>query len=168
MAAAHAQRGDVLGSADLILWCSAADLSSRERARGHAWRESLDSTATPVIEVATKADAATGIRSTTDVAVSALTGLGLDELRAQVTARLDSRREHSGELLGSTAARCRDSLSQALAAVWQAQELAADGAGDELIAVEVREALDQLGRIVGRVTTDDLLDRIFSRFCIGK
>jgi tRNA modification GTPase len=168
MAAAHARRRDVVGSADIVLWCSAADASPPDRARDRAWRESLNGAETAVVDVATKSDKVAEIGPAADVAVSALTGAGLDELRALVTARLDSRREHAGELLGSTAARCRDSLSQALAAVRQAQRLAAAGAGDELIAVEVREALDQLGRIVGRVTTDDLLDRIFSRFCIGK
>ena len=34
--------------------------------------------------------------------------------------------------------------------------------------VEIREVLDHLGRILGTVYTDDILDRIFSRFCIGK
>jgi tRNA modification GTPase len=38
----------------------------------------------------------------------------------------------------------------------------------ELLAVELREALEQLGEMVGAVYTDDLLDRIFSRFCVGK
>ena len=38
----------------------------------------------------------------------------------------------------------------------------------ELLALELREALEQLGEMVGAVYTDDLLDRIFSRFCIGK
>jgi tRNA modification GTPase len=38
----------------------------------------------------------------------------------------------------------------------------------ELLAVELRGALDELGAMVGAVYTDDLLDRIFSRFCIGK
>ena len=38
----------------------------------------------------------------------------------------------------------------------------------ELLALELREALHQLGEMVGAVYTDDLLDRIFSRFCIGK
>jgi tRNA modification GTPase len=42
------------------------------------------------------------------------------------------------------------------------------GSGDELIAVEVRTALEELGRVVGAVYTDDILDRIFSTFCIGK
>jgi tRNA modification GTPase len=38
----------------------------------------------------------------------------------------------------------------------------------ELLAPELRGALDQLGEMVGAVYTEDLLDRIFSRFCIGK
>ena len=42
------------------------------------------------------------------------------------------------------------------------------GGGDELVAVDLRQGLDDLGRVVGAVVTDDLLDRIFRRFCIGK
>jgi tRNA modification GTPase len=38
----------------------------------------------------------------------------------------------------------------------------------ELLAAELRLALDQVGEMTGAVYTDDLLDRIFSRFCIGK
>ena len=38
----------------------------------------------------------------------------------------------------------------------------------ELLALELRETLHQLGEMIGAVYTDDLLDRIFSRFCIGK
>jgi tRNA modification GTPase len=37
-----------------------------------------------------------------------------------------------------------------------------------LVAAELRRALSELGKIVGAVDTDDILDRIFSRFCIGK
>ncbi|HEX7447478.1 MAG TPA: hypothetical protein VF306_08030 [Pirellulales bacterium] len=40
--------------------------------------------------------------------------------------------------------------------------------GEELVAAELRLALDALGQVVGTVYTDDVLDRIFSRFCIGK
>ena len=40
--------------------------------------------------------------------------------------------------------------------------------GDELAGAEVRVALDELGKVVGAVYTDDLLDRVFSTFCIGK
>jgi tRNA modification GTPase len=38
----------------------------------------------------------------------------------------------------------------------------------EVLSLELRETLHQLGEMVGAVYTDDLLDRIFSRFCIGK
>jgi tRNA modification GTPase len=40
--------------------------------------------------------------------------------------------------------------------------------GDELVAAELRLALDELAQVVGAVYTEDILDRIFSRFCIGK
>ena len=42
------------------------------------------------------------------------------------------------------------------------------GTGEELIAAEIRTTLGALGEVVGAVYTDDILDRIFSRFCIGK
>ena len=48
------------------------------------------------------------------------------------------------------------------------RELAGDGGREELVAAELRVALEELGRVAGAVYTDDVLDRIFSRFCIGK
>jgi tRNA modification GTPase len=102
-----------------------------------------------------------------DCLVSATTGEGLDRLQAAIRHRLQSSGADS-EVLGSTAARCRESLSGALAALQQARRAADAGLGDELIALELREAIDHLGKIAGRVYTDDVLDRIFSRFCIGK
>jgi tRNA modification GTPase len=47
-------------------------------------------------------------------------------------------------------------------------ELLDDQSSPELIAFEVQEALAHLGEIVGLTTTEDLLDQIFSRFCLGK
>jgi tRNA modification GTPase len=70
--------------------------------------------------------------------------------------------------VASTAARCRESLRQAAEGLQRALGLARSEKGEELIAAEVRAALEELGRVVGAVYTDDVLDRIFSRFCIGK
>jgi tRNA modification GTPase len=42
------------------------------------------------------------------------------------------------------------------------------GLDPELLAVELREALHALGQITGETTADDILDRIFEQFCIGK
>ena len=71
-------------------------------------------------------------------------------------------------MLGSTAARCRETLTGAIDAVERAEQAGRSGLGDELIAIELREALDCLGHILGTVYSDDILDRIFSKFCIGK
>jgi tRNA modification GTPase len=71
-------------------------------------------------------------------------------------------------MIAATAARCGESLHAAEVALERARALALAGGGDELIALELRDALDHLGRIVGKVYADDILDRIFSRFCIGK
>jgi tRNA modification GTPase len=69
------------------------------------------------------------------------------------------------QLIGTTAARCRESLSAAKQSLQEAWTAASLAAGDEIIAVELHQALDQLGRILGTVFTDDILDRIFSKFC---
>ena len=60
-----------------------------------------------------------------------------------------------------------ESLRLAGHSLQRARDVAQTGQ-EELVAAEVRVALDELGKVVGAVYTDDLLDRIFSRFCIGK
>jgi tRNA modification GTPase len=97
---------------------------------------------------------------------SARTGEGLGELRRVVGAML--RGEDAGP-----AARFRVSLRQrallreAEAALDRASR-AAPGLGMEFVAADLRSALAALGGISGRASDEDLLDRIFSRFCLGK
>jgi tRNA modification GTPase len=64
--------------------------------------------------------------------------------------------------------RCRENLGATDDCLRRAVALARNASGDELVASEIRLALDELGRVLGAVYNDDLLDRIFSRFCIGK
>ena len=71
-------------------------------------------------------------------------------------------------VVSSTAVRCRDALRMVRDSVARATALAEAESGDELVAAELRVALDELGQIVGVIYTDDILDRVFSRFCIGK
>jgi hypothetical protein len=63
--------------------------------------------------------------------------------------------------------RCHKSGEEAVALA-EARDLAETAAGDELVAAELRGALHYLGEVAGVVYTDDILDRVFSRFCIGK
>jgi tRNA modification GTPase len=68
-----------------------------------------------------------------------------------------------------TAARCRETLASVATSLERADQAARiDAVGDELIAADLRCALDQLGSILGVIYTDDVLDRVFSKFCIGK
>ena len=93
---------------------------------------------------------------------------GIAELTAVIGRQLEQAGSLEGRAVASTAARCAESLNHAHELLTSALNLAERGGGEELIAAEVRVALVELGRIVGAVYTDDILDRIFSQFCIGK
>jgi tRNA modification GTPase len=71
-------------------------------------------------------------------------------------------------MLGSTVARGRQSLEVARDALQRVLSAGDIGFGDEVLAAELRCALDGLSAVLGVVYTDDVLDVIFSRFCIGK
>ncbi|MFN7989886.1 MAG: GTPase [Thermoanaerobaculia bacterium] len=112
----------------------------------------------PVLVVGTKADLF-GERGGTGLRVSAKSGEGLDALRQEIAARLAARGEAGA--FGALP-RQKDALLRAGAA------LGGPGAGIEYAAAGVREALSALGEITGETATEELLDRIFSTFCVGK
>ncbi len=120
------------------------------------------------ILVLTKTD---GLRSTDlhldAVPTSSHTGAGIAELRQAVYERITEGLGNI-DVVAGTAIRCHESLRRAAAAVELAQQAAVNAAGEELVASELRLALDELAQVVGAVFTEDILDRIFSRFCIGK
>ncbi|MFO1093341.1 MAG: GTPase [Planctomycetaceae bacterium] len=157
-----------IADADLVVWCTASDLSPAQQDLNVARRDTCARLTRQLLTITTKAELDPQLSERGASAVSAHTGLGLGELKSKIANRVDQRGQHVGELLGSTAARCRDSLRSARLAIGNAIGLLDARAGDELIAVELRAALEQTGQIAGQVTTDDVLDRIFSRFCIGK
>lgn len=100
---------------------------------------------------------------------SATTRAGLEGLASAITERLDAiTGESDAEVVAQTAARCAETLRDARDALDRAAKIVATSGGDELISLELRSALDALGRVVGVVVTDDVLDRVFSKFCIGK
>ena len=101
-------------------------------------------------------------------AISAHRETGLTQLRARLHEHLQDLDPQHLKLCASTAFRCQACVDRAVAANERAQQATVDDLGQELLAAELRETLDALAEVVGEVYTDDILDRVFSRFCIGK
>lgn len=117
----------------------------------------------PVVAIATKCDLATPPFGR--MATSAVTGTGLDSLRSLLAERA---RRHREPALAPSLSRCRHHVESCLEQLRRAHSIVLFEEPPELLALELRGALDQLGEMAGTVYSDDLLDRIFSRFCIGK
>jgi tRNA modification GTPase len=103
----------------------------------------------------------------TPVAVSALTGAGLDALERAIYQRAvgESRPAEAGTL---ATLRQKDAAQRALAHVRGARAGYQDEAPEDLLSVDLQAAVRALGELTGEDATEDLLDTIFSRFCIGK
>lgn len=99
---------------------------------------------------------------------SSVTGAGIDQLRMRICHCLGTTGAPATTVVASTAQRCRSNLETAVRHLEAARQLLVQAHGDELVAFEMREALEHVGQVVGAVYTDDILDRIFHRFCIGK
>jgi len=93
---------------------------------------------------------------------------GTNELEKAMIALIQNGRVEAAEgtLLGT--ARQKDLLEKVSKELIQACEGCRKGLSDELIASDVRQALDYLGQLAGEVINDDILDAIFKQFCIGK
>jgi tRNA modification GTPase len=104
----------------------------------------------------------------TAVPISTVTGEGLKALREIIKDRVGLRSLEPAQSVTITnirhqeiLLRCRDYLAKTLESI-------DSGAHPECVAVDLRGAADALGEITGAITSDDVLNRIFSEFCIGK
>ena len=98
--------------------------------------------------------------------VSALTGAGMEDLSAALLAVLGARIDR--DVPAVTNLRHADLLARAADALERARAAASGGAPEEFVLSDVNEARELLEEITGRRTPDDVLERIFSTFCIGK
>lgn len=126
----------------------------------------------PATLVLNKCDLATGIpladtvTGPPRVALSALTGEGLDALRAHLKTCMGFQTVEGGTV--SARQRHLDALDRARRQVTEAQRRLRETRAGELVAEELRGAQQALNEITGEFTSEDLLGRIFSGFCIGK
>lgn len=99
-----------------------------------------------------------------DLAISCRTGSGIDLLLDALEAAVAVEGGHPEGGLALTRVRHREALKRAADALRNVQH----SVSTELAAEELRAAVHALGRITGRVDVEDVLDRVFSNFCIGK
>ena len=116
--------------------------------------------------VLSKGDAMAGPAPDGVLVTSALTGLGIEELRRQVLEQVGARGGEEGAVV--TSERQRDLVARAGAALRRAADAAVAGHAEEVLALEVREASQALARVLGVEVGDEMLDELFARFCIGK
>jgi len=171
---------DATATVDLV--CVVVDVAKEHMADALAIAKHAGQT--PCVVVANKTDAVSKdtvercVARLTQAAIgpvceiSAATGDGIDECRKMLaTALAMSTAPVAGDTVLVTA-RQRDAIVKAVAAIDRCMVEAAhigetiDRA--DILALELREALEELGSVVGSVTTEDLLGRVFSSFCIGK
>ena len=159
-----------IDQADLILYC----LSVEDGDAG-AWANShlLNNPKTQTWLLHTKCDLIAGRsanhhRSQRDFLLSTRERASIERLIQALRAWALEQQESVNQVVPITAARCQASLTNAIQAIAHAQEATLQSRGDEIIASEIRLALEEIGLVAGTVYTDDILDALFSRFCIGK
>lgn len=159
--------------ADVRLWCVDGNghdaMAELEHLRSVAVSDPDRKTRVVDLFVLTKSDLGCDVPLDSGATVcSAVDGQGIDDLIGAIVSAIGLRdAEETGSVVG-TAARCRQSLDQAMTAITTAIALTLSGDGHEFVSAELRLAIECLGEVTGAVYTDDILDRVFGRFCIGK
>ncbi|KXK31806.1 MAG: tRNA modification GTPase TrmE [Candidatus Brocadia sinica] len=102
------------------------------------------------------------------ILTSTLTGVGLERLREMLAETVLEGRINTSIAPPLLNMRQREALQRSLQSIQQAIESARNNESYEFIALDLHTAIDTLGEIMGKVTTEDILDHIFSEFCIGK
>lgn len=100
------------------------------------------------------------------VTVSSVTGQGLDELEAAIKALFPLPPVPAGEIL--TNARQAEAISRALESMDAAFAAMRDGCTPDIVLTETEEAMSAIGELTGRSVREDVTNRIFERFCVGK
>ena len=160
-----ARSRDALASADLVLllFDLAQGWSDDDQALFALIPEGV-----PCLRVGNKADLDADVEaaSVADVRLSAVTGAGEQALVRAVLERCGGLSEQP--LLLALNQRQSDLAATAAEALARSEQVAADGLPWDFWTIDLRQAIRSLGEITGEQLTESVLDRIFSRFCIGK
>src|SRR5699024_3686623 len=145
------------------------ELTAKERGEIAAFQQ--QSGDTPLLLIGTKKDIAIKTkdeRMDYDLKISALEGDKIDALKKVMKQRALENKHYDASSLLVTSSRHRDALQKAQQHVHSAVRALDQGMTGDFLSIDLRAALKDLGTITGEITTEDVLDSIFSRFCIGK
>ena len=118
-----------------------------------------------VVIAGNKVDLYPDVRDECDIKISALRGDGLEQLKIMIAEKAQCSRIEEGVIANE---RHLELLQRSHECLLVAVKLTASEGETELIALELREAAGALGNITGEGVTEEVLEKIFSRFCIGK
>jgi tRNA modification GTPase len=121
-----------------------------------------------IIHVTNKIDLGIGGSEIKDVGISAKTGEGIDGLIKILKEKSFGSETFSEKNILVTNLRHKTALQKASQYLRKSVESIDSGLSGEFISVDLRNAENSLGEIIGKVTSDDILNNIFSQFCIGK
>ncbi len=103
------------------------------------------------------------------IKISAVQGQGIEAIEQELYQIVEKERQyHLGEQIFVANVRHHDLLIRAQECISQARTEAEKGASAEFVVLYLHDALNYLGQITGKVTSQDILNNIFSKFCIGK
>ncbi len=142
-----------MGRSELVIECIEASGTADESIAADANR----------LRIATKCDIREG--NPAFVQTSSRTNLGLGTLRKLIEERATA---FFHPALAPSLSRCRHHVDRCIGHLRSAHSYVLTEDAPEIVAAETRMALDELGEMTGAIYTEDLLGRIFSRFCVGK
>lgn len=132
----------------------------------------VDMLGVPYVVVVNKTDLLTqahkeALGSINPLFISAKNNVGVEELKEELLGKVDLHRIHTDDVL-VTNIRHVDALQKTNESLEKVLDGIDNPITSDFLAMDIRQALHHLGEITGSVSTDDLLDNIFSKFCIGK
>jgi tRNA modification GTPase len=160
-----------LGAADLVVFCEEIGEGRTRKGEGYGRDEFLAQCGAPVVIVQTKIDLVDrrAAGPPDRLGVSAVTGEGLDLLKRRLAEVAFGRLLEVGDVEPVvTRARHRGALARALAEIDGFRAAQAQGVDAAAAATHLRAAVGALDDLIGAVTPDDVLDRVFASFCVGK
>ena len=102
------------------------------------------------------------------IEISALNKTGIDDLYNEITKMFDLNQINLDQDVVITNVRQKNLIEKALLSVKKAEETMSKKMPIDIIAIFIKEILEELGNITGEIATDDIIDEIFSKFCLGK